>query len=233
MEVWKFLLLNPNQSGTMLAQSALRHLAAVLDWEAGHSGVIVSFRSRLAQSVYDFLDVGKSPRLADCIFVLAGKQERKIYGIKMWHFGYAAQLILSVERFEWRKFSELNLESDGGLKALVEQTPAKKRHFLVRLDRQDTICIPVHKGFFGTRSEARAVAECLRNLSVRSLLVVSSPVHLRRVALAFRRAFRKSGIQLTFVAVPEKLSFAFPAERAPVWLEFCKYLLYRFLLSWP
>src|SRR5512139_2962770 len=91
----------------------------------------VSYRERLAQSVYDFLDVGKSPRPADCIFVLAGKQERKTYGIKMWHFGYAARLILSVGRFEWRKFGELGLDSDGGLEASVEQIPAKKRHFFI------------------------------------------------------------------------------------------------------
>jgi uncharacterized SAM-binding protein YcdF (DUF218 family) len=187
----------------------------------------VSLRTRLAQSVYDFLDVGKSPRPADCIFVMAGKQERKTYGIKMWRFGYAAQLILSVGRFEWRKFPELNLESDGGLGALVEQTPAKKRHFLLRLDRQDAICTLAKKRFFGTHSEARALSEYLSELSVRSLLVVSSPLHLRRVALAFRRAFRQDRIQLTFVAVPEKPSFASPAGRALVWSELRKYIFYK------
>jgi hypothetical protein len=190
----------------------------------------VSLKSRIAQSIYDFLDVGRSPRPADCIFVLAGKQERKTYGIKMWCFGYAAQLILSVGRFEWRKFGDLGLESDGGLESLVAQIPAEKRHFLVRLDRQDTVCTPVRKGFFGTRSEAREVAKYLRDLSVRSLLVVSSPAHLRRVALVFRHALGKSGIHTTFVAVPEKLSFDAAATRAGVWVEFGKYLFYRFLL---
>jgi hypothetical protein len=189
----------------------------------------VSLGSRIAQSLYDFLDVGKSPRPADCIFVPAGKQERKIYGIKMWRFGYARQLILSVGRFEWRKFNELDIESDGGLQALVEQIPHKTRHFLVRFDRQNTTCTFMQKGLFGTRSEARSLAEYLRELPVRSLLVVSSPVHLRRVALAFRRAFRRSGIQLTFVAVPEKPSLASPAYRSEVWSEFGKYLLYKLL----
>jgi len=189
----------------------------------------VNFRVRLAQRTYDFLDVGKSPHLADCIFVMAGKQERKTYGVKMWRFGYAAQLILSVGRFEWRKFVELGLESDGGLESLVDQIPPKKRHFLVRLDRQEAFCTHIRTGLFGTRSEARALAEYLRNISVRSLLVVSSPAHLRRAALVFRRAFRRSGIRLTFVAVPEKISFDTPASRAEVWTEFRKYLLYRFL----
>jgi hypothetical protein len=190
----------------------------------------VSYGSRIAQSLYDFLDVGKSPRPADCICVLAGEQNQKTYGIKMWRFGYARQLILSVGRFECGHFNELNLESDGGLEALAGQTPEKKRHFLVRVDHQGTACTQVPHGLLGARSEARALAEYVRNLSVRSLLVVSSPMHLRRAGLACRRAFRKSGIQLIFVAVPEKPSFDSSKTRMEIWSEFCKYLLYRFLI---
>jgi uncharacterized SAM-binding protein YcdF (DUF218 family) len=184
---------------------------------------------KIIQLLYDFLDVGKSPRPADCIFVLAGKEMRKIYGIKMWRFGYASQLILSVGRFEWRKFGELGLESDGGLEAQAERIPAKQRHFFIQMDRQNTFCTPVRKGLLGTRSEARELAEYMRSLSMRSLLVISSPAHLRRVSLAFRRAFRKTGIQLTFVAVPERLSFESPAARAEVWTEFWKFFCYRLL----
>ncbi len=189
----------------------------------------MSLRSGIAQSVYDYLDVGKSPRPADCIFVLAGKQERKTYGIKMWRFGYAPQLVLSIGRFEWRKYGELGLESDGGLDDQKERIPPKKRHFFVRLDRQDTVCTPIRKGFFGTRTEAREFARYSRDLSIRSLLIVSSPVHLRRVALVFRRAFRKSGIQLTFVAMPEKPDFNSSPARSETWSEIRKYLLYRWL----
>jgi hypothetical protein len=157
---------------------------------------------------------------------MAGMQKRKVYGIKMWRFGYAAQLLLSVDRFEWRKCRDLNLESDGGLEVMVNQIPAPKRHFFVRMDRQAAYCTPVKKGFLGTRSEAQAFKEYFRTMPVRSLLVVSSPLHMRRVALAFRRAFRKSGIQLTFVAVPENISFNNPTIRSAVWAELCKYLLY-------
>ena len=189
----------------------------------------VSFRAKLAQSGYDFLDTGKSPRPADCIFVLAGKQERKVYGIKMWRFGYAAQLILSVAGLEWRRFSELNLDSDGGLASLAANASARRGHFFIRLDPQEAFCAPVGRGFWGTRSEARALGLYLRDLPVHSLLVVSSPAHLRRVALIFRRAFRKSGLQLTFVAVPEQPSFADSTIRREIWVEFCKYLLHRLL----
>jgi len=189
----------------------------------------VNLRARLAQSIYDYLDVGKSPRPGDCIFVLAGKHERKSYGLKMWRFGYAPQLILSIGRFEWRQFRELSLESDGGLKEMVEQTTPKKRHFLVRLDRQEAFCTMIQTGLLGTRSEVRALAAYLRDMPIRSLLVLSSPAHLRRVAIVFHRAFRKRGIHLTFVSVPENPSFASSADRAEIWSELCKYLLYRFL----
>jgi hypothetical protein len=180
---------------------------------------------KIAQMIYDFLDIGKSPHPSDCIFVLAGKQERKIHGITMWRFGYAPRLIISVARYEWRKFRELNLDSDGGLEVAASQTAPEKRHFLVCLDRESTSCVPTSMGHFGTISEARALAGHLRNSSVRSLLVVSSPIHLRRTALAFRRAFRKSGILLNFVAIPEKIALNSHDARAEIWSEFWKYLL--------
>ena len=191
----------------------------------------MNLKARIAQRIYDFLNVGESPHKADCIFVLAGKQERKVFGIRMWRMGYAPQLILSVGRFEWRKFKDLGLESDGGLESLVDQILPEERHFLVRLNHQEAICTPVRPGFLGTRSEARILSRHLQNQSIRSLLVVSSPNHLRRVALVFRRYFRKSGISLTFVAMPEELLFDTPTIRSSIWVEFRKYLFYRFLLN--
>jgi uncharacterized SAM-binding protein YcdF (DUF218 family) len=191
----------------------------------------MNLKARLAQFIHDFLDVGKSPCIADCIFVMAGKQNRKAFGIKMWHIGYAAQLILSIGRFEWRKYKDLGLESDGGLESMVTQIPPPKRHFLIRLNSREAICTPVKPGYFGTYSEARNIAKYLRSMPARSLLVVSSPIHLRRVALAFRRSFRKSGVHLTFVGVPETASFDSPAARTTVWVEFGKYLLYRIGLA--
>ena len=161
----------------------------------------VNFRSRLAQAAYDFLDVGKSPRPADCIFVPSGRKEPKDFGVKMWRFGYAPQLILGE----------------------VDRKPGQKTGFsMVRMDRQET----THTSVKG-RSEARALAGYLRGQSVRSLLVLAPPVRVRRTALSFQRAFRKSGVQLTFVAVPEKFSLNSPQARAEVRSEFLRFLLCR------
>lgn len=83
------------------------------------------------ERVYDFLSYGEPPRKADCIFVLAGREERKRYGIDLWKTHWAPELILSVGRFEWRRFYALGLPGDGGLRGLVDNTPPVARHFFV------------------------------------------------------------------------------------------------------
>jgi hypothetical protein len=189
----------------------------------------MSFRAKLAQSIYNYLAIGEPPHPADCIVVMAGKQERKSCGVELWRSGCSPRLMLSVGRFEWRKFRELKLDSDGGLVSLVKDIPPVQRHFLVLMDHQETRCFPVRVGFPGTKTEVEAIARFLEGMSLNSLLVVSSPAHLRRVALAFRHTLRKSGIRLTFVAASESLSFEDPAIRSAVWKEYGKYLFYRLL----
>ena len=188
---------------------------------------------RVIDSLYRFLNVGEPPRKCDCIFVLAGRPERKVYGIDLWRQGYAPELILSVGRFEWRGFYTLGLPADGGLKELIQATPPQERHFFVRIRESVAEARLTRKGRLGTMTEGRALAAQLRDGSIRSLMVVSSPIHLRRVALVFRNAFRGTGLDLTFVAVPESISsirradLALSAEtRAAVRQEFFKYLCY-------
>jgi hypothetical protein len=187
----------------------------------------MSLGSKVTHFLYDFLDIGKSPGTSDCIFVPAGRQEQRVYGIRMWRFGFASQIVLSIGEPEWHSFHELDLESDGGLESRMVQMPQKKRHCWVRLNHDRADCSPVQIGMLALRSEGRALARYLADLQVRSLLVVASPVQLRRIALIFRRAFRKTGIPLTFVAVPEKASFDAPEIRAAVWTEFLKYIFYK------
>lgn len=170
--------------------------------------------------------------------MLAGRHERKIYGIDLWHRGYAPELILSVGRFEWRSYYELGLPADGGLKQLVDATPPRERHFFVRLRASHAESTLIEKGRLGTMTEGRALAAVLRGGSIRSLMVVSTSIHLRRVALVFRQAFRGAGIELTFVAVPEDLSSLRRSDlrsikegRAAVWREFKKYCYYRLIYS--
>jgi hypothetical protein len=194
----------------------------------------------VAGYLYRFLNIESPPQKCDCIFVLAGKPERKVFGIDLWRRGYAPELILSVGRFEWRRFYSLGLPADGGLRQLVDATPPVERHFFVRLRDSQAKAILIPRGRLGTMTEGRQLATLLRGGAIRSLMVVSTSIHLRRTALVFRRAFRGSGIDLAFVAVPEDLSSirrsdlrAVKEVRAAIWEEFRKYCYYRLLLSFP
>jgi hypothetical protein len=186
----------------------------------------VSFISKLTKLVYDFLDVGKSPHPADCIFVLSGKSGRKDHGIKLWRVGYSPQLIMSIGRQEWSEFDRLKSELGDRLDTTKFQIP--NQHQLIRIDQQEVFCHPVSLGRFQTRSEARILMDYVKDLSVRSIMVVSAPAHTRRAALTLRRIFRKSGVQIIFVAAPEKISFDMPSIRHETWTEFGKYILSLF-----
>ena len=173
----------------------------------------------------NYLDVSTPPEKCDAIFVLAGKHERKIFGIELWRAGYAPELILSVDRFELRRFYSLGLP-DGGLRKLAEATPPARRHFFVRFRGIDAESILVKKGRYGTLTEALGAARLLHAAQIRRLMIVSSPIHMRRVSLAFRRALRRGDVQCLFVAPSGRESWS------ALLTELAKYLCYRLLL-WP
>ena len=143
-----------------------------------------------------FLDVTRTPEKADLIFVFAGREERKRYGLELYERGYAPRIILSVGRFEWRRFAELGLASDGGLVELVPTIEAPKRHFFVEIAGEETTCRFIERGHYGTLSEAHALAARVaraaraarvgddENDEAITILLVSSPEHSRRCLLA-------------------------------------------------
>lgn len=141
---------------------------------------------------WTFDKIARGPEPADVIFVFAGREERKRFGIELFRQGFAPRLILSVGRFEWRRFTSLELPSDGGLTEMVQTIEAPKRHFFVHVDESGACCEWVPKGKLGTMTEARAVASIAARDDVARLLVVSSPEHLPRCRLALRRFLRGS-----------------------------------------
>jgi hypothetical protein len=174
--------------------------------------------------ISNFLNIAEPPRKVETIFVLAGKEIRKAHGIKLWNQGYAPELILSVGRFEWRKFYNLGLPNDGGLLRLVKSTPPEKRHFFVRFrsHHAEAHLIPILR--YGTITEAQALSQLLHSNPPASLMVLSTPTHLRRAAVAFRHSFEGLATKLTFVASPEDDSLT---STAAIWTEFAKYIFYR------
>lgn len=124
------------------------------------------------------------------IFVFAGHEERKRRGLELYREGLAPSIILSVARFEWRRFAALGLPDDGGLTRLVETIDPPKRHFFVHLESDRATCRAVPKGRFGTLSEARALAEELAISQIHDAWILSSEPHLPRCLLAIRMCLR-------------------------------------------
>ncbi len=192
--------------------------------------------SRLLARPFDFLAVGEPPVPSDAIFVFAGRPERKRYGVELFKRGLAPVLILSVGRFEWRRFPQLGLPDDGGLTRLVQETYYRRRHFFVTVgpDGASARFVPTH--FLGTLREALGLAEEVRAKGYRSLLVVSTSIHLRRTRLALRYALKDLPVRVAYSSVPESDSvirrddwFRWAESRSFVFGELVKLPLYWIL----
>lgn len=140
--------------------------------------------------------------IADAIFVFAGGQARKEFAATAWRLGRAPILVVSVARFEWRRYALLGLPGTEALHAAVERVLPVERHFFVILERGNAEVRHVPPRRWGTRNEARVLAALARERAWGSLLVVSSEFHLGRVARTVRRALDGSGIAVAYAAPP-------------------------------
>jgi hypothetical protein len=84
--------------------------------------------------LYQSLTWNDSLESVDVIFVMAGRMERKQYGLELYRAGIAPRLILSVGRFEVSKMSRIEWEGFHDLVALRERTQPDDRHFFVEVD---------------------------------------------------------------------------------------------------
>jgi len=84
--------------------------------------------------------------------------------------------------------------------------------------------VKVEEGFFGTWSEATAVARLVRERRYQRLLLVTAPFHSRRVWESFRRTIQQPDSSLYLYVSSE------PAYLRHLFREYLKLLLYRALL---
>lgn len=150
-------------------------------------------------------------RRADALFVLSGAQERKEFAAEIVREGWAGALVVSVGRFEWRRYGFLGLPGETALRAAVEAVPYRIRHFFVvvsapgaREGAREVEVISVPPSPFGTHREMRALLPLAVARGWRSIVILSSAFHLPRTALVARRIFRGSGISLAYLAVPKE-----------------------------
>ena len=85
--------------------------------------------------------------------------------------------------------------------------------------------IPQSAGLFGTLTESRAIAKNLPK-DVKSLVVVSSAPHMRRVQLAFNRSLASDVTVIPYAATSFQNSYEI---YNPIWLEYLKLIVYFFI----
>jgi hypothetical protein len=191
---------------------------------------------RFLEHVYDWLALSEPADSGAIIFALAGRQSRKQFALELFSRGLAPVLLLSVGRFEIRRFAQLRWPTPVDLLSIAAPLPAAQRHYFVSLESGQTTVARVERGKLGTLSEIRVLARWLQKRpAINSLLMVSSAPHLRRVR-ACCRALLPVGIQVHYVAVPNEE----PLSRVNWWRdrharrivlrEFPKLLGYRILL---
>ncbi len=161
-------------------------------------------------TLHTWLSPADPPRSADLIFVLAGRMHRKDYALGLFRQGLAPQILMSVGRFEIRRFSRMTLPVPLDLFGLAQEVPPPRRHYFVFFHGREVRAERVQPGRFGTLTEIDALARWLdAHPKIRSLLVVSSDTHLRRIRLCCR-SLLSPGIELAFIAAPHSLPA--PAE---------------------
>jgi hypothetical protein len=146
------------------------------------------------------------PVPVDLIFVLAGRPERKRYGLELFRQGLAPRLIWSAGRFEVRQIAQFGPETEPELLTLARETPPRLRHFFVDLtgDRARASVRPTAGR--GTYHELASLGEYLSHSPVNLIAMVSTSIHLRRVAWCCDQLSSFRGKKLIYLPVPEELS---------------------------
>ena len=156
--------------------------------------------------LYNRLTKKDAPCPADLIFVLAGKIERKRYGLELYRAHFAKQLLLSVGRFEVSKVPGLSITSSSELIAKRDLTPPEERHFFCQIDARQIRIYNPKLCIWNTYGEALGLRDHLANEPASRVIVISTDIHLRRVALAFEKMFRGSAVEFQYCPVPERQS---------------------------
>ena len=150
-----------------------------------------------ATLVYGFFTVGtflarQDPLVrADAIFVLAGTLiERPLEAADLYSAGYAPRIVVTRATAE---------EATGAVEERGVRVPTTldlTRDILLQLDIPEEALITPERIHDNTGEEAQTLRALALQHGWRRVIVVSSTYHLRRVALACRRALRGTGVEI-------------------------------------
>jgi uncharacterized SAM-binding protein YcdF (DUF218 family) len=172
----------------------------------------------------------------DLIFVMAGRMDRKYYGLELYREGVAPRLVLSVGRYEVSKMPA-DWEGTHELKALRDRTPPAERHFFMTAGVSGVGLEKANLLRCSTYGEALAFRSFLQHRQAHTVMVVSTDVHLHRVALTFAAVFKGEPVQFLYCPVPVRFAsdnwWRRPVDRRFVGSEIIKLAGYWTALALP
>lgn len=192
----------------------------------------------LLERLYDRLTLRDAPRPADLIFVLAGRMERKQYGLELYRAGFAPRLLLSIGRYEVSKMGSVDFAGLDELLALRDRTAPAERHFFCEMSASGMRIEAARLSPWNTYGEVAALREYLKPDQPRRLILVSTDLHLRRVACTFARVFRETPVEAYYCpagasSVRKEEWWARPVDRGYVFRESVKLAAYQAILQLP
>lgn len=214
--------------------------------------MIAGWLQTLSRKFYQALVREDTVEPADLIFVIAGRMERKDYGIELFRAGVAPRLVLSIGRFEVSKMRKLAVDGIEELVRLRDQTPPDDRHFFIVMESsasrlrpdspptRETRIEQVSLPRWSTYGEALAMRSFLERDTARCVIIVSTDVHLRRVSLVLSQIFAGRDVHFRYCPVPTRLTslskhdwWARSDHRRFVIKEMMKLVGYRIILWLP
>ncbi len=173
-------------------------------------------------AIGSWLVVDQEPVGSDAIVAVAGQSRRRDHAIKLLGQGYASHLIFNVSDTTYYFGQPIDPVTSV-------------------LEGLDSHGIPRHRATINrevssTWNDAQVTLVNASELELASLIVVSSPFHMRRVKMCFERVFEGSEVRLTYCCVPLELEriklegwWTREREFIKVVNEYLKLLFYRFV----
>jgi hypothetical protein len=172
------------------------------------------------------LTLNDPPGPADLIFVLAGRMDRKRCGLDLYRAGEAPRLLLSVGRFEVSRMAAIGFAGADDLIALRNSLSPGRRHFFCEMNARGLRLEHPELCRWNTYGEILGLRAYLEQSMPRTMLVVSSDVHLPRVALTLDKVFRGVPLDVRYCAVATH-------DRRYALMEAIKRIAYRVILGLP
>ena len=158
----------------------------------------------ILKPVCDYLVAGGVPTQCDVILVLAGRPERKPYGLQLFRLGLAPRLVFSVGRFEVRQTAAAFELPE--LISMRDATQPSQRHFWVDFTQASREVHLAGLNRHNTFWELSGIAAYLGPAQPRSIALVSTSIHFRRIRFCCSRIPFFQERTVHFLAVPEESS---------------------------